>query len=79
MILRRTSPRLGLATCATKKASTQGFPGGPVPKAPRSQSRGLGFNPWSGNWIPHVATKDPACHNTDQRSRLPQLRPWAAK
>ena len=49
MILRRTSIRLGLATCATKKASRQGFPGGPVPKAPCSQSRGLGFDPWSGN------------------------------
>ena len=49
MILRRTSIRLGLTTCATKKASRQGFPGGPVPKASRSQSRGLGFDPWSGN------------------------------
>ena len=25
------------------------FPGGPVAKTPRSQSRRLGFNPWSGN------------------------------
>ena len=23
----------------------------------------IGFNPWSGNKIPCVATKDPACHN----------------
>ena len=25
------------------------FPGGPVAKALRSQCRGPGFNPWSGN------------------------------
>ena len=23
---------------------------------PSSQCRGPGFNPWSGNWIPHAAT-----------------------
>ena len=22
-----------------------------------------GFDPWSGNWIPHVAIKDPTYHN----------------
>ena len=27
----------------------QDFPGGPVVKTPRSQCRGPGFNPWSGN------------------------------
>jgi len=34
-----------------------------------SQCRGSGFDPWSGNWIPHAAaksanatTKDPARH-----------------
>ena len=31
-----------------------------------SQCRGPGFNPWSGNWIPHDASK---------RSYVPQLRP----
>ena len=35
------------------------FPGGPMAKAPRSKCWGPGFNPWSGNWIQHVATKDP--------------------
>ena len=34
-ILRRTQPR--------------DFPGGPVAKTPRSQCRGPGFDPWSGN------------------------------
>ena len=37
------------------------FPGGPVAKTPRSQCRGPGFDAWSGNWIPHAATKDLAC------------------
>ena len=33
-------------------------------------SRSTVFHPWSGNWIPHAATKDLVCH---------QLRPRAAK
>ena len=33
------------------------FPGGPGAK---SQCRGPRFNPWSGDWTPHVATRDPA-------------------
>ena len=33
------------------------FPGGPVAKTPHFQCRGLGFNSWSGNWIPQAATK----------------------
>ena len=34
-------------------------------KTPCSQCRAPGFDPWSGNEIPHVATKkeDPVCHN----------------
>ena len=47
------------------------FPGGPVGKTPCSQCRGLGFDPWLGNYIPYYAatkssrasTKKPACHN----------------
>ena len=46
------------------------FLGGPVAKTPRSQCRGSGFDPWSGNWIPNAVTKsshavaeDPACCN----------------
>ena len=48
------------------------FPGGPVAKTPYSQCRGPGFNPWSGNWIPHASTKsshaavkDHLCCNKD--------------
>ena len=26
-------------------------------KTPRSQCRGLGFDPWSGNWVPHAIIK----------------------
>ena len=33
------------------------FPGGPVGKTPRSQCRGSGFNPWSGNQIPHAQVR----------------------
>ena len=33
------------------------FPGGPVAKTPRSKCWGPAT--WLGNWIQHVATKDP--------------------
>ena len=33
------------------------FPGGPLAKTPHSQCRGPGFNPQSGNQIPHATTK----------------------
>ena len=48
------------------------FPGGPVAETPRSQCRGPGFDPGSGNQISHAATK---------RSCKPQLKqrnPYAA-
>ena len=38
------------------KGHPRDFPGGPVAKTP--QSRGPGFNHWSGNYIPHAATKN---------------------
>ena len=48
------------------------FPGGPVAETPGSQCTGLGFDLWSGNYIPHAATKslqattkDPTCHSKD--------------
>ena len=56
------------------KPITGDFPGGPVAKTLCSQSRGPGFHPWSGNYIPHVELKilhamtkikGPACHNKD--------------
>ena len=53
---------------------------------PYSQCRGPRFDSWSGNYIPHAATKslhtatkDPLCNNEDQRSRMAQLRPGTAK
>ena len=33
------------------------FPGGSAAKALHSQYRGPGFDPWSGNKIPHATTK----------------------
>ena len=41
-------------TCAKKKKQKQGLPGGPAVKTLRSQCRGPGFGPWSGEL-------DPAC------------------
>ena len=46
------------------------LPGGPVVKTPYSQCKSSGFDPWSGNYMPHAATK---------RSRVPQLRLGANK
>ena len=40
-----------------ERYGSRDLPGGPVAKTPCSQCRGPGFNPWSGNWIPHAATK----------------------
>ena len=34
---------------------------------------GRGFDPWSGNWIPHATTKYPIWINEDQRSCELQL------
>ena len=33
------------------------FPGGAVAKTWSSQCQGPGFDPWSGNLMPHAATK----------------------
>ena len=44
-----------------QKRKVRNFPGGPMAKTPCSQCGGPGFDPWSGNWIPHAATKDPSC------------------
>ena len=35
------------------------FPYGPGAKMSHSQSREPGFNPWSGNEVPHATAKDP--------------------
>jgi len=54
------------------KINQRDFSGGPMAKTPCSQCRGPRFNPWSGNEIPHAATKNlhastkvPACCNED--------------
>ena len=58
---------MNVQTCETittvKITSILDFRGGPVAKTPHSQCSGPRFDPWSGKQIPHVATKDPACHN----------------
>ena len=57
----------------------RGFPGGPVAKTPCSQCRGPEFDPWSGNEVPHDATKDPACPKEDWSSCMVKLRPAQPK
>ena len=39
------------------QSNLEDFPCGAVAKTLRSQCRGLGFNSWSGNSIPHAANK----------------------
>ena len=55
-----------------RKRREKNFHGPPVGKTPCFQCRGPGFDPWSGNYIPQMATKnrhaipkikDPACYN----------------
>ena len=48
------------------------FPGGPVANTPCSQCGELGFNPWSGNEIPHAAAK--SSHVATERSCMLQQR-----
>ena len=40
-----------------QESTFRDFPGGPVAKTLCSRGRGPGFNPWSGNQIPHAAAK----------------------
>ena len=56
----------------SKTEMVQDFPGGPVAKTLPSQCRGLGFDPWSRNQIPHATTK---YSNANSK----QLRPRTAK
>ena len=74
------SPHSPLFTHRTSKFTTwQDFLGGPVAETPCCRRRGPGFDPWSGNWIPHAATKGSHVATKDWRSCMPQLRPVAAK
>ena len=50
--------------------TNQDFPGGPMSKTLHIQCKGPGFNPWSRNYIPHAATKDPAWSREDRRSQV---------
>ena len=43
-----------------KIIASKDFPGGPVANTQCSQCREPGFNPWSGNQMPHAVTRDPA-------------------
>ena len=48
----------GLSECCNQNiAKTGGLPGGPVAKTLRSHCSRPGFDPWSGNKIPHAAIK----------------------
>ena len=42
----------GSGVVLSSVSSFRDFPGGPMAKTPRSQCRGLGFDPWSGNYDP---------------------------
>ena len=53
------------------------FPHGQAVKTLCSQSRGTGFDPWSGSYIPHAATKRSCMRQL--RSYMLQLRLGAAK
>ena len=46
------------------------FPDSPVAKTLRSQCRGPGFNPWSGNLIPYAATKSSHAATKIQHSQI---------
>ena len=48
---------LRLGSSLPGKPVLQDLPGGTVAKTPHSQCRGSGFDPWSGNQIPHGSTK----------------------
>ena len=53
-----------------KKLFWGDFPGGPVDKTQSSQCRGPGFNPWSGNKIPHAATKTEYATTKTRQSQI---------
>ena len=59
------------------KEKIRDFPGGPVARALCSHCRGPGFDPWSGNWIPHVVTK--RVLHTTRRTHVMQLGSSSAK
>ena len=52
------------------KGNDMDFPGGPVARTPHSQCWGHGFNPWSGNQIPHTATRFVCCNEMPRMGHL---------
>ena len=48
---------LSLQASTIRNTDSGNFPGGPVAKTLSYQCRWPGFDPWSGNSIPHAATK----------------------
>ena len=53
-----------------KGVALGGFPGGSVAKTLSSQCWGLGFDPWSGNQIPHATTKSLHATTKIQHSQI---------
>ena len=53
----REFERVGDTSIKKKNLSDWDFPSGPRTKTPCFQSRGPGFDSWSGNYIPYSATK----------------------
>ena len=61
---------------SSTKKDYRDFPGGPVAKTLYSQCRGSGFDPWSGNEIPHVAIKS---SHTATKTQCSQINKYAFK
>ena len=53
----KESLKISLLKSCQKMKYLWDFTGGPVAKILSSQCRGPGFDPWSGNEIPHATTK----------------------
>ena len=58
-------------TIQVQEISVHDFPGDSVAETLCSQCRGPGFEPWSGNQMPHATTK--GSHATIKGPRVPQL------
>ena len=54
-----------LTTKASKSHNVGDFPRGQMAKTSHSQCRGPGFDPWSGNELPHIA-----CATKTQHSQI---------
>ena len=68
----------GLESVVSASTLRRDSPGGPMGKTLNSQCRGLGSLPGEGTRS-HMPQLRVLCHNKDQRSCVPQLKPGAAK